>query len=874
MSGSLFIPKMKQWPPKEGGEGMAGEESNFKNDGTATTLQTTSQYGVIALLGLVPIFFIPGLWASLGFDKVMLSILVSTVVVISVMLLAVRKTQGATVLPISLFLFWLLLLTALISGLLSGDSQDALRGSVMEIHTVGFLGVLCLVMTIPLVLQNSKVMSIKALAFFSFSAVLLIVYNLVRLLFGPEILQFGSFGSVTVSPIGGFNDLAIFAGLVIIIGLITLVQLPLKSWLQYSLSLLILASLAVLATINFFDIWLVVGFFSLLMFVYLLSRDSLFRTENNSFVKTNSRVLITTTMLVCIVSAVFIVAGDYAGNKISQWTDVNYVEVKPSAGATIDIAKSVYKENILFGIGPNRFSDAWRQYKDRSINDTIFWDTDFNSGSGFVPTLFVNVGLLGGLLLVAFHLYFLYLGYRMLLRSDRYDSYWYYFGAVTFGASCFIWGMSYIYVPGAGILILGAMFTGMTFVAAGSLLPGMLRTVPLAINRQRGFFLMATTILVITIVVGALFSVTKQYVAETRFSKAQVMAQSIDEFEQLALSSYGMYPDDRFVSVRARIQLSNLNSLLTISQPNEEQQEQFRRVAELALKFAEQAAKDDPTNPTNHAILAGVYSGLAIAGIDGAQERAEQALNQAKKIDPLNPGYRLIGAQMAVRIGDIELARKEIAEALNLKGNFTEALYLSAQLDINEGKTESAIATTRAIIILEPNNPTRYFQLGVLLSAISNNEEAITVFNRAVGLDPAYANARYMLALVYAETDNVAGALEQLRMVQQTNPDNEQLLTLIRQIENGEDIVLPDFGLDVPVAETSPERSFEDTVTTDTGVDTGLVKPINTINASSEPDQSDEGASNEPSEEVVTETPPDATADEGEGSATESESAE
>ena len=58
---------------------------------------------------------------------------------------------------------------------------------------------------------------------------------------------------------------------------------------------------------------------------------------------------------------------------------------------------------------------------------------------------------------------------------------------------------------------------------------------------------------------------------------------------------------------------------------------------------------EDPTNPDHHAVLAGIYSSLALAGIDGAQERAEASLAEAQRLDPLNPAYRLIAAQMAVR---------------------------------------------------------------------------------------------------------------------------------------------------------------------------------------------------------------------------------
>lgn len=820
MSGNVFIPKM--------GRAAETEPENTVGVDKSGVIRSVGQYTIVLLAGLLPIWFIPGLWASLGFDKTLLTIVVGLVVIITTGLGVLCRASANTILPVTLGLFWLFTLAAFASGVLSGDSQDALRGSVIETQTAGFLAVLGLAMTVPLILQGSKIMTIKALAFFGLSATLLLLYNLVRIIFGPALLSFGSFGSVTISPIGGFNDLAIFAGLIVILALVTLVQLPLKTWLQSIVSLVVMISLTLLAVVNFFNIWIVVGFFALLMLMYLLSRDTLFKSAEPT-TNTPSRILLLTTTIVCVVSVVFIVAGDYVGTRINEISNINYVEVRPSVGATIDIARAVYHEDAFLGTGPNRFSDAWRQHKDRSINETIFWDTDFNAGSGFVPTLFITTGLLGGVLVVLFHLSFLYFGYRMLLRSNSRDSYWYYFAVVSFTAACFLWGMSYVYVPGAGVLLLAALFTGFTFVAGAALLPDRLYRIPLAVSRQRGFFLMAVIIVVISLSVGTLLTVGKQYVAQANFAKAQVTATSAPMLEQAVQNSYKLYADDGFISTLSQIQLANLNTLLSIQNPTEAEQQEFLGSADQALKFAEQALKADMTNPDYYTILAGVYSNLAMAGVDGARDRAVSALSEAERLDPLNPGYKLIAAQVAVRTGDITLAREKIADALTLKRNFTQALYLSAQIDISEGNTESAITTTQAIIRLEPQNPTRYFQLGVLLSAEGKLMEATTAFQKAVALDPQYANARYLLALTYLNSNKTEPALEQLRVVLQTNSDNQQLIELIQQVESGNYQIPEQSTFEAPVGDLVPTEGFDSAVITDGEVSTDLVTPVNTV---------------------------------------------
>jgi tetratricopeptide (TPR) repeat protein len=827
MSENLFIPKMKNAEePRPAVAPPQVEETHSP----ANWFMRIAQYSVIALFGFITIFFTPKLWASLVFDKAMVAIVVITVVTVILSLLMLRQSQVRTVLPVSLGIFWLFIIAAIVSGSLSGDIQDAFRGSFLETQTVVFLALIAFMMTIPLVLQGNKKLTIEALALFAVTSILLVVYNLLRLFLGPEFLSFGTFSDLTASPVGGFNDLAIFATLLVIIGLISLTQLPLTKPLQGAVAALTFFSLAILAVVNFFNIWIIVGAFSLLLFVYLLSRDTLFGSANMN-VKTPrySTVVLTVAAIVCVVSATFLLAGNQIGGKLSQLVDVSYVEVRPSLTATIGVTKSVYEEDLLFGVGPNRFADAWRLHKDRNLNETIFWETEFNAGNSFVSTIFVNIGLVGGILLILFHLWFLYLGYRILLRSTNSDLYWYYFGSLSFTAAVFLWAMTYIYVPGPTILLLAGLFTGFTYVAAGALLPHMVKRVPLAVSERRGFFLMSAAIAMVILSILSAYTISKQYVAQQQFARAQVLSASVEEFEKAAASAYGLYADDRFLSTRVQVILADLNNLLSVQDPSEEQQQQFLSAAEQALLLSEQAIRNDMTNPTHHVLLAGVYANLAFAGVDGALERAELAMEEAKRLDPQNPGYHMLVAQMSARLGDTDRAREHLTTALNLKRNYTAALYLLTQIDISDGDVEAALATTRSIITLEPRNPTRYYQLGLLLSANEQTEEAVSAFQVAIILDPQYANARYLLALAYLGLEQPELALEQLRVVQRTNTDDQQLATFIAEVESGEYQIPVESTLDTPVREIDPTDDQADVPLGQRDVESNLVSPVNVI---------------------------------------------
>ncbi len=793
---------------------------------------------IVGLVFLLPLFFIPGLPASLGFDKVILSLTVGLFILILLGLSSLRYTKVSTVMPYALVAFWGFVVVAFLSGFLSGDIQDALRGSYFEPQTAGFFAVMALLMTIPLVLQRSKTMTLKALIALAASSGIAMLYTLVRLGLGDGSLPLKSFGSVTTSPVGSYNDMAILAGLTVIVSLITLLQLPLKKAYQIGLAVLSGFGLLVMAAVNFFDLWIVVGFFGLLLLIFIFSRDTLFsRTEEEgSVAPAVSPVVIGVTMMVCVVSILFVIAGDYLGARITSLTGVNYLEVRPSVTATIDVARGVYHDDILLGIGPNKFIDAWRLHKDRSINETIFWNTNFNAGFGFIPSLFITLGVLGGLAILLFQGMYVYLGYRTLMRGEETDSYWYYFGVVTFIGALFLWGMSYVYVSGPVILLLAALLTGLSFTAHQALMPGATKSFALVSSRRRGFLLMTIVIVVITASVGALFTVGKQYVAQAQFTKARTSAKTPQEFDQMTQAAYNQYKDDIFAGSIAQARLLELRGMLSIKNPTKEDQDKFVALAQGAVAAGEEAVRLDPSSPDGHATLANILIVLSGVGFQDAENRANGKLEDARWRDPLNPSYDMMAAYMSVQLNDTKQAREQIKKALALKNNYSEAMFLQAQLDVKDGNLQSAIDTTRQIITLEPNNPTRFYQLGVLLSANKDLNGAISAYESAVQRDQNYANARYMLALSYIDAKRLDDALKQLKLVQESNKDNAQLNNLIKQLEtNG--LPLPTQGLEGAVNEAAPNQANGQTVTSPSDPNTSLVSPVNTVNSTNNTQQ-------------------------------------
>src|SRR5690606_9207967 len=103
----------------------------------------------------------------------------------------------------------------------------------------------------------------------------------------------------------------------------------------------------------------------------------------------------------------------------------------------LPILKHVLSEDPIVGIGPNKFIDAWRLYKDPLINETPLWDASFVGGSGFVPTGFATTGLVGALAWLGFLFLLLWHGWRVFLMTSKSDLFWRASAMITFLSSVY-----------------------------------------------------------------------------------------------------------------------------------------------------------------------------------------------------------------------------------------------------------------------------------------------------------------------------------------------------------------------------------------------------------------------------------------------------
>lgn len=809
-------------------------EETKQGDTITVALRTYAQNILVVIFGLLPLIFIPTNVAPFDYTKV---VVVVAGIIIALVLYSLSVLRSGVIsfnTSRTLGCLWLVAGIAFLSSFLSGDLKDSLVGDLFSIHSTVFVAILALIPTVWVLLKASKASVMRMYILLAVSTIVLVLYHALRLMLGADFLSFGLFNSNVATPVGSWNDLALFLGLTVILALVTLEQLALTKAGRMLFAVVVALSLFMLGVINFFTVWLVLGLTSLVMVVYSLGKDrfSVSQLPLMGGTKEPNATSLAVSLVVFAVSVLFVVGGATFGGWISKMTNVSYVEVRPSFESTANIARNVYHENAFLGIGTNKFTDAWRLYKDDSINLTPFWNTEFNAGNGYITSFFVTTGVLGGLAWILFLLVFATTGIKQLLSTTETDRMWYFIGVSSFVSALYIWCMSLIYVPGVVILLLGALCTGVAVSALNVLGGRQGINITVGMNRKTGFLLTLAVIVVIITSVSTLYVTGRHYSSVYTFNKSLLAMQegkSIDELEKEVTAAFQLSTSDVFARRIAEYQLARMNNLVALTAPTAEQQAQFKNASANGVNAAQQAIQLDGEEPANWAVLGGIYSVLASVGVEGASDRALEALKKSRELNPKNPLPFLESAIVEARMGNYDGARGYIEQSIGMKPNFTEAFFLLSQLEIAKGNVEAAISSTKATITLEPQNAARYYQLGVLESAHKNSTGAIEAFEKAVTLDQNYANARYLLALAYDEQGRSADAKAQLEAVLATNPGNVDVAGLLKVIKEEGSLARLRTTASQTVVEAAPVTDDNGTVVSTQESDSTLLTPVNTI---------------------------------------------
>jgi len=725
-----------------------------------------------------------------------------------------RLIDGQFLLPPTSFLLAISAVSfaTLLSAFFSPVTKVSFFGQGYETNTALFV-LLFFILLICCTLYFSTKASIDKFLKLGFAVFIFLALLQVIKLFFPVTL-FG-LGASTETFFGKWNDFALYAAVVLVF-CTTFFEFGITS-LRAKVGCigLMLLSLITLVATNLNLLWWTLGITMFILYFYRFYYErkrigSSFSPEGIGPTVTRtpsfSSRLFRPSLLFLLISASFIVFG--ASNTIGEPNAFSSViekqfpkqlEVRPWK-STLDVYQQSISDSLLFGVGPNRFSNAWVRAKPPEVNDTLFWNIDFNTGIGHIPTAMTTSGIIGSLawlfLLCVMGWFILRALFLHILPEPRAQGL-----RVAFALSTLVsFIMLAIYIPGTGGLLLVASVTGV-FIGLLSL-DGVLCPPKLISTTNRSISAFTSVLILLLFGIGTIVGI---YHEVQRFRSLESFAQGVRVFNQsgatekslpLIKHAVAVAPLDLFYRELAAEHLAELQALLnqkTTLTPDI-LRERFGEVYQNALLASKHALDYDPTNYQNWLTRAGVFEAGVPAGVTNAETQARTAYNEALARNPKSPLVYYTMARLEVATNNSAKAREYLAQGLTLKSDYGDALYLLASLDAQAGDTKKALAELNIIARSNPNNPTLLFQIGYLEYTLKDYAAAEVSFATAIAANRNFANAKYFLGLTYAYEGKISPAITQFEELALLDPTNTVVPKIIDNLKNGHSAL---FGLDV-----------------------------------------------------------------------------
>ncbi len=411
-------------------------------------------------------------WGTAPFLYTKVSALALGAVVTLALYILARLTRGNVIFPPLALVgaLWLVPLAYALSALFSGVGiRVAFFGDDLAPDTFGFVLLLAVLATLTaLTLRRAG----HYRTFFRVGAIALVLALVAQVVF----IAISRFAPTVIAPtanvIGAFSDLGMLIGLGITLLLLALRFLTFTRRTRILLLVGGAIGLALLALVNSVLIWGVLALVSLGLFIEAILRHRassdeadldgvalLLSDTDGETVSTQSHSLVAP-LITLVIALFFIIGGSTIGNSLVSAFGANVLDVRPSWQSTFDVGSHTYASSPLFGSGPGTFGVQWLKFRDRSLNDTIFWNVDFTSGVGYIPTSFVTTGIMGALAWLAFLALFLFFGLRALLFRMPGDTFVRFVSIASFTGALYVLALSIFAVPGPVVLLAGFLLVG------------------------------------------------------------------------------------------------------------------------------------------------------------------------------------------------------------------------------------------------------------------------------------------------------------------------------------------------------------------------------------------------------------------------------
>ncbi len=731
-----------------------------------------AKYSMYVLIGLLPVFFLPTSFIELGQAKLGLLITAVTVAVVS-MGLSIIYGGSIKIVNKKIWIPALLIsIITLISAFFSTSYSGSIMGNGSEIDSWYLISILLLTTILISSVINTKERIFSALSIFWSGLGVASVFQILRLissafkidLFTSILSLGGRFDLPVLNMIGSWGDLGIATGVGALSLAITLDMVPLKDsikkiyWVIFSVSTFVsfvASSIVVGSGIDQLNngsqfvvpSMTVVGIVALLFAVFRLVQS---RKEKEDKIKS---VNFPVANVILIVLGIIVMASPLALNQgINQFTGVpneSVLNVRPGVSDTYIVSKEVLNSSIknsLIGVGPHGFYIAWNTFRPDYINKTDLWNTDFQFGVGYLPTLLINNGVLVFILLIVSLLLLLVAGIKSILINKK-DSAHTYTSIVTLLSAIFLWINAILNVPGSMVLILTFIVTG--FLLANIIVDNKLTAkeflfdgsnVSLSAGSNDGsatdstagydlkkkhsskrVFSMVTIILVMILTAclalvwinrirSQFYSAESTQLIYAKSANISIVPQAIFSLQK----AFDIYPNDLYARGINNLAIVQINYDISSSPENQNMDalkngqalamsSSTEAYIEVAASSGKESVYKNRNDFRNYLQFGSTMQTIALLNLEkDAGGYALQSFAQAIKLAPKHPLPLYSLANLYVLAGDRGTAKTLLEQALKLKPNFNEASDLYQGILTDEAKARigaednsSATSTTK-----------------------------------------------------------------------------------------------------------------------------------------------------------------------------------
>jgi tetratricopeptide (TPR) repeat protein len=773
-----------------------------------------AQWCMVLLIGLLPIFFVPIAWITTIQAKA--SLVAVLLVIATICWIIARFSDGNIKIPSNLVLAAGLLMPLVyaISVVMSGVGQISLVGTGVEQDTLAFTCLLYAALVLcALIFSGSAPRIVSAVRAFFVGGFLLVVLEIIHFAF-PSIVLGGVLAGQTGNAFGNWSELAILFGLFIVLGIaLRNTEAAQGKW-GYLFDAVAAISAFFLFIANFYDVWFAIGIAGL---VAILVQHFAARAPGMSVATLGKKKAWITLVIVAIF---FMFFGTFITNVLPDRIRVVNLEARPSLQGTIAIGQQSLTQpsTLFFGVGPNTFGREWGLYKPASINQSDFWNTNFTSGVGTIPTSFVTTGILGLIAWILFAVALILVAVRGLIRHAKGEQGNLYVSSFAI-ASAFLLYFYFLYVPGPALSTLVFLCAGL--LVALSSQAGFTGVSNLHL-RGVGWRGMAATVGLIffgIVVVASSVGVSRVLVAEMILNRGVVSYNNTQEIEAASgfvSRSLSVYPANaRAHRVGIQLGLIKLQDLIAKADPKDEEvRTELQDVLKKTIQHGLDAVSINGTDYQNWLELAGLYQQLAGVKVEGALDNARNAYERARKENPLSPLPLLQLAQLELIQENTDVALQYLAAAVQLKPDLAAAYYMASQIYASKKDFKNAIPAAAQAAQYGRNDPLGWYNLGAIAYAGEDYANAAAAEEQALRLNPQYANAMYVLGLAYYELKRPDDSINVFTALDQLSPDQKVVKDALANLKAGKSPAsAATAGAQPPNTVSAPTKEAEPTKT-------------------------------------------------------------